>query len=61
MKKLTRVETIDALLSAARTAALDTSCTHPVDIAATLSFAVEYGAETLAALNKQGHIDWERG
>lgn len=60
-KLLTKTQLIDALLEGARRQVLYTNAHHPVDVANSLSAAIEAGGELLATLADQDFIDWESG
>lgn len=50
MKYLDKKVVAEVLSETARRVAMDCNAQHPVDIAIAMSFAIEYGAETLAVL-----------
>lgn len=47
---------IDTLVEVARRVGHSASAQHPVDIAAAMSFAIEYGGETLAVLIEKDRL-----
>ena len=47
---------VETLAEVARRVGLSVNANHPVDIATAMSFAVEYGAETLTVLMEKERI-----
>lgn len=47
---------VETLAEVARRVGMSVNADHPVDIAAAMSFAVEYGAETLAVLMEKDRL-----
>lgn len=57
--ELSTVQVENLLLKVAQGATSGRNVSHPEDIAAAMSFAVEYAGETLTAMRNMGLLKWE--
>lgn len=56
-----RIDIVEVLADAAKTAAFESGSTHPEDVALTMADAVRHAAYTIEALSDQGLIGTKDG